>query len=269
MTTKIAISGVAGRMGLALLRAAVRREDVRIAGAVERPGAVALGQDACELAGLPPCGVPVVADIAAAAKKADVWIDFSTPDATRAAAAVLAGSTGVRAAIIGTTGLDSAGDTAIARAAEKIAIVRSGNFSLGLNVLAGLVRQAAARLGPDWDIEIIEAHHRRKIDAPSGTALMLAEAAAAGRGRTLHELRLAPREGITGSRPEGGIGIAAVRAGGLVGEHEVILASEAESLRLRHHATDRAIFAEGALHAALWASKQPPGLYSMQDVLGL
>jgi len=268
MITKIAISGVAGRMGQALVRAAARRKDVKIAGAAERPGAVALGQDACELAGLPPCGVVVVADTAAAAKRADVWIDFSTPAATRTAAAALA-DTGVRAAIIGTTGLEAAGEAAVARAAEKIAIVRSGNFSLGLNVLAGLVRQAAARLGPDWDIEIVESHHRRKVDAPSGTALMLGEAAAAGRGRRLHDLRIEPRDGVTGSRPEGGIGIAVVRAGGLVGEHEVILASEAESLRLRHHATDRAIFAEGALHAALWASTQRPGLYSMQDVLGL
>lgn len=268
MTTKIAISGVAGRMGQALVRAAMRRKDMKIAGAAERPGAVALGQDACVLAGLAPCGVVVVADIAAAARKVDVWIDFSTPDATRAAASAIADA-GVRAAVIGTTGLDAAGEAAIARAAEKIAVVRSGNFSLGLNVLAGLVRQAAARLGPDWDIEIVESHHRRKVDAPSGTALMLGEAAAAGRGRTLQDLRIEPRDGVTGSRPEGGIGIAVIRAGGMVGEHEVILAAEAETLRLAHRATDRAIFADGALHAALWANGQKPGLYSMQDVLGL
>jgi 4-hydroxy-tetrahydrodipicolinate reductase len=268
MSTKIAISGVAGRMGQALLRAANSRKDVKLAGAADRPGAAGLGQDACALIGLPPCGVTVVADIAQAGKKADVWIDFSTPDATRAAAEALA-RTGVRAAVIGTTGLDAAGEATIARAAEKIAIVRSGNFSLGLNVLAGLVKQAAARLGPEWDIEIVESHHRRKVDAPSGTALMLGEAAAAGRGRKLHDLRIEPRDGLVGSRPEGGIGIAVVRAGGLVGEHEVILASEHETLRLTHTATDRTIFADGALHAAIWASTRQPGLYSMQDVLGL
>jgi 4-hydroxy-tetrahydrodipicolinate reductase len=268
MTIRIAIGGVAGRMGLALLRSIAARKDVKLAGAAERPGSAALGQDAFALAGLPACGVAVVADAAAAAKKAEVWIDFSTPDATRAAIDALPGS-GVRAAIIGTTGLDAAADAAIAQASKKIAVVRSGNFSLGLNVLAGLVRQAAARLGPAWDIEIVESHHRRKVDAPSGTALMLGEAAAAGRGHTLRDLRLEPRDGVTGSRPEGGIGFAVVRAGGLVGEHEVVLASESETLRFTHQAADRAIFAEGALHAALWAHGQKPGVYGMQDVLAL
>lgn len=268
MTIRIAIGGVAGRMGLALLRAAVQRKTMKLVGAVERPGSEALGQDACELAHLPPCGVIVGADAAAAAKKADVWIDFSTPDATRAAVDALA-TTSVCAAIIGTTGLDAAADAAIQRAAARIAIVRSGNFSLGLNVLAGLVRQATALLGPEWDIEIVESHHRRKVDAPSGTALMLGEAAAAGRGRTLRDLRLEPRDGVTGSRPDGGIGFAVVRAGGLVGEHEVILASETETLRFQHQAADRTIFADGALLAAQWAREQKPGLYAMQDVLGL
>ncbi len=268
MILKIAIAGVAGRMGQALVRAAAGRTDVRITGAAVRKGADAEGRDIGALAGLEASGVLVAADVAVAAKEADVWIDFSTPDATRAAVQALP-TTGVRAAIIGITGIDTAGEAAVREAAKKIAIVQSGNFSLGVNVLAGLVRQAAARLGPDWDIEIVESHHRRKVDAPSGTALMLGEAAAAGRGKKLHDLRIEPRDGIVGSRPEGGIGFAVVRGGGLVGEHEVILASETETLRFTHQTADRSIFAVGALHAALWAVAQKPGLYSMQDVLGL
>ncbi len=268
MTIKIAIAGVAGRMGQALVRATTGRKDVRVTGASARKGAEAEGQDIGVLAGLDALGVLVTADVASAARKADVWIDFSTPDATRAAVQALP-STGVRAAIIGITGIDAMGEAAIREAAKRIAVVQSGNFSLGVNVLAGLVRQAAALLGPDWDIEIVESHHRRKVDAPSGTALMLGEAAAAGRGKKLHDLRIEPRDGIVGSRPEGGIGFAVVRGGGLVGEHEVILASETETLRFTHQASDRTIFAVGALHAALWAVQQKPGLYSMQDVLGL
>lgn len=268
MSIRIAIAGAAGRMGQALVRAALQRKDVAIVGAAARAGAATLGQDIGTLAGASPCGVTLTADFAAATRNADVWIDFSTPDATRATIAQLAAAD-VRAAIIGSTGLDSAALSAIDKAAGKLAIVRSGNFSLGLNVLAGLVRQASSRLGPDWDIEIVEHHHRRKVDAPSGTALMLGEAAAAGRGRTLQDLRIEPRDGIVGARPEGGIGIVSVRAGGIVGDHEVILATESESLRFGHRATDRSIFADGALHAALWASRQKPGLYSMQDVLGL
>jgi 4-hydroxy-tetrahydrodipicolinate reductase len=268
MTLKIAIAGVAGRMGLTLVRAIARRTDMRITGAADRPGAEAKGQDIGVLAGLDAHSVRVTTDIAAAANGADVWIDFSTPDATRAAALALPAS-GLRAAIFGATGIDAAGETAILDAAQTMAVVKSGNFSLGVNVLAGLVRQATTRLGADWDIEIVESHHRRKVDAPSGTALMLGEAAAAGRGHTLHDLRIEPRDGITGSRPEGGIGFAVVRGGGIVGEHEVILATETETLRFTHQAGDRAIFAHGALHAALWAAQQKPGLYSMQDVLGL
>ena len=268
MTTKIAIAGVAGRMGQALVHAAVAHKGVRITGASVRKGAEAEGRDIGALAGLDDIGVQVLADVAAAAKDADVWIDFSTPDATRAAVQALT-STGVRAAIIGITGIDAAGEAAIRDTAAKVAVVQSGNFSLGVNVLAGLVRQATTRLGPDWDIEIVESHHRRKVDAPSGTALMLGESAAAGRCKTLHDLRIEPRDGIVGSRPEGGIGFAVVRGGGIVGEHQVILAAETETLRFTHQASDRAIFAVGALHAALWAVRQKPGLYSMQDVLGL
>lgn len=262
MTTKIAIAGAAGRMGAALIAAIAQRTDMTLVGANERPGSDAIGKQAAP-------GVTISAEAAEAARDADVWIDFSTPDATSAAIAALAG-TKVRAAIVGTTGMKADAEAAIAAASQRIAIVQSGNFSLGVNVLAGLVRQAAARLGPDWDIEIVEAHHRRKVDAPSGTALMLGEAAALGRGdKALADLRLPAREGITGSRPEGGIGFAVVRAGGIVGEHEVIFGTETETLRLSHQAADRAIFARGAVHAALWAAQQKPGLYSMQDVLDL
>lgn len=262
MTIRIAIAGAAGRMGAALAGAIAQRTDVTLCGANERPGSDAIGREIAS-------GVIILADAAEAARDADVWIDFSTPDATRAAIAALAG-TKVRAAIVGTTGMKADAEAAIAEASQSIAIVQSGNFSLGVNVLAGLVRQAAARLGPDWDIEIVEAHHRRKVDAPSGTALMLGEAAAQGRGdKPLTDLRLPAREGITGSRPEGGIGFAVVRAGGIIGEHEVIFGTETETLRLSHQAADRTLFARGAVHAALWAAAQKPGLYSMQDVLGL
>jgi 4-hydroxy-tetrahydrodipicolinate reductase len=261
MTISIAIAGVAGRMGAALVRAMSGRTDVTLVGACHRPGAAGIGDEIAD-------GVRIVADPGEAARNADVWIDFSTPDATRAAIDALKGAK-VRAAIIGTTGMSADAEAAIAAAADRLAIVKSGNFSLGVNLLAGLVRQAAERLGPDWDVEIVEAHHRRKVDAPSGTALMLGQSAAAGRGRTLQELHLPLREGVTGSRPEGGIGFAVVRCGGIVGEHEVIFATEAESLRFRHVASDRALFAQGALHAAIWAADQKPGLYSMLDVLGL
>lgn len=265
---KIAIAGAAGRMGFNLIRAAATRPGVSLVGAVDRSGAGTLGRDLGEVAGLAPLGVAVTDSPAEAAAGADVWVDFSTPDATRAAIAEIPGA-GVKAAIIGTTGLDAAAEAAIAAASKKIAVVRSGNFSRGVTVLAAMVQQLAAKLGPDWDIEIVETHHRRKVDAPSGTALLLGEAAAAGRGRTLHDLRIAPREGIVGSRPEGGIGFSSLRAGGVVGDHEVIFASENETLRFAHHAADRKLFAEGALDAAAWAMGQKPGLYSMRDVLSL
>jgi 4-hydroxy-tetrahydrodipicolinate reductase len=206
------------------------------------------------------------ADLAAA--KAEVWIDFTTPEATLAALDALA-ATETRAAIVCTTGLSPEQEQQIAAHATRIAIVRSGNFSLGVNLLAALVEQAAAKLGEDWDIEIHEAHHRRKVDAPSGTALLLGEAAAKGRGAALADLRAAPHDGATGPRRHGAIGFSVTRAGGIVGEHDVRFASEREILTLSHHALDRAVFADGALAAALWVAHKPPGLYSMRDVLGL
>lgn len=262
--TRIAIAGAAGRMGRALIRAAKDSGAVVVA-ATERPGAPDLGKDAGALAGVDPFGVPVT-DNPAALPACDAFIDFTTPTATRAALAAL--PAGV-AAIIGTTGLSAEEESAIAAAARERVIVKSGNFSLGVNVLAGLVRQAAARLGADWDIEILEAHHRMKVDAPSGTALLLGEAAAEGRGAPLSALRTPPYDGVTGKRTPGAIGFAVQRGGGVIGEHEVMFATEGEVLRLSHQALDRSLFAKGALAAAGWAVGKPPGLYSMRDVLDL
>ncbi|MBI1252031.1 MAG: 4-hydroxy-tetrahydrodipicolinate reductase [Alphaproteobacteria bacterium] len=268
MTLRLAIAGAEGRMGAALIRAAHASADARVVGATERPGSAALGQDAGVLAGLhKPLGVTVLASCADAAANADAWIDFTTPDATIAALKALKG---VRAAIIGTTGFNTAEHQDVIRtAAQRFAVVRSGNFSLGVAMLAALTRIAAARLGPDWDIEITEAHHRHKVDAPSGTALMLGEAAAQGRAAPLERLELPARDGVTGPRPSGGIGFSVIRGGGIVGEHDVAFAAEREVLRLSHQALDRAVFADGALEAARWAVNQPPGLYAMDDVLGL
>lgn len=268
MVLSIAISGAAGRMGRALVRAAAVRTDLKITGGLERRGKGAIGMDLGAIAGCDPIGVAITDDAASAAASADVWIDFTAPGATLSALEALAASP-VRAAIIGTTGLSVDQEAAISAVAQRLAIVRSGNFSLGIHALAGLVRQAAQKLGAGWDIEIVEQHHWRKVDAPSGTALMLGEAAAQGRARTLGEVRLPPRHGVGDERPEGGIGFAVVRGGGIVGNHDVIFAAEREVLTLSHKALDRAVFADGALAAAIWAAEQKPGLYSMADVLGL
>ncbi|MGZ3298596.1 MAG: 4-hydroxy-tetrahydrodipicolinate reductase [Asticcacaulis sp.] len=205
--------------------------------------------------------------------RADAVIDFSTPDASLALcdACAAEGLTRPRPLIhiIGSTGFSDAQRDRIAALASQVIIVQSGNFSLGVNLLAGLVKQASARLSAiDWDIEVVEAHHKRKVDAPSGTALMLGEAAAAGRNVRLSDVKVTARDGITGPRGLGDIGFAVIRGGGIVGEHSVILASEDEILTLSHSARDRTLFARGAVQAALWASKQKAGLYDMQDVLG-
>jgi 4-hydroxy-tetrahydrodipicolinate reductase len=267
MSLKLAIAGAAGRMGQSLIRAAVQHRDLEVVGGTERPGA-SIGQDLGLIAGLAPLGPLAATDPKEAASGADVWLDFTAPVATVAALQALEDA-GVRAAILGTTGLDDDQEAAISRAASRLAIVRSGNFSMGVNLLAALVEQAAARLGAGWDIEIFEAHHRRKIDAPSGTALLLGEAAARGRGVPLKDVRLAAREGITGPRKDGAIGFASVRGGGLVGDHHALFAAERETVTLSHSALDRSVFADGAIEAARWAADKPPGLYSMRDVLGL
>ncbi|MFN4025199.1 MAG: 4-hydroxy-tetrahydrodipicolinate reductase [Hyphomonas sp.] len=263
----IAIAGVAGRMGRQLAAVAIDR-GVRIAGGTEVAEANAYGEDIGLLAGRRAIGLKPVAGAAQAAGQAAVWIDFTRPSATLSALDALAG-TPVRAAVIGTTGFSDAEEARIADAARRIAIVKAGNFSIGVNLLEALTRLAANRLGADWDIEILETHHRMKADAPSGTALMLGEAAAAGRGTPLSDLRSPPYDGPAAQRETGRIGFAVSRAGGVIGEHQVTFGAEKELIRLSHTALDRSVFAEGALHAAVWASGQPPGLYSMNDVLGL
>jgi 4-hydroxy-tetrahydrodipicolinate reductase len=268
MTLSIAIAGAGGRMGRALVRAAAQDARFQVCGGTERSGGQFLGIDVGALAGLAPLMMNTSETANLAADKAEVWIDFTAPEATVAALDALA-DTPVRAAVIGTTGLTAEQEAKIAAHAQRIAIVRSGNFSLGVTLLAALVEQAAQRLGPEWDIEITEAHHRRKADAPSGTALLLGEAAAHGRNVKLSDARLKPHDGITGERQEGGIGFSAIRGGGIVGEHDVRFIAERESLTFSHHALDRAVFADGALAAALWVANKPPGLYSMRDVLGL
>jgi 4-hydroxy-tetrahydrodipicolinate reductase len=206
--------------------------------------------------------------------QADVVIDFSTPEASLALldACAAEGLSRPRPLvhIIGSTGFSESQDAEVAAHADQVVIVKSGNFSLGVNLLAGLVKQAAARLSAlDWDIEVIEAHHKRKVDAPSGTALMLGEAAAHGRNTRLSDVKVTARDGITGPRGLGDIGFSVVRAGGIVGEHSVLFASEDEILTLSHSARDRTLFARGAIQAALWGRKQTAGLYDMQDVLGM
>jgi len=237
------ISGARGRMGRAVSLVLDAREDVVVATRFDRG----------ETPDLNLC---------------DVVIDFSTPEASVELARACA-ERGGPALVIGSTGLSPEQDALIEAAAEKIAIVRSGNFSLGLNILIGLVEHAAQRLdGRDWDIEVLETHHRRKVDAPSGTALMLGEAAANGRGRDLEDLKTAPYDGITGPREPGKIGFASLRAGGVIGEHTVLFGSEDELLTLSHSAIDRSLFAKGAVAAAAWVRNRRSGLYDMQDVLG-
>ena len=263
----IAIAGAAGRMGRQLVKAAIDQGH-RISGGSEAPGSIHLGRDIGELADIKPLGVAAYASIAEAAKGADVWIDFTVPRVTLAALDVLP-SVGVKAVVIGTTGFTPEEEAAIERAGERLAIVKAGNFSLGVNLLQALVKQAASRLGDDWDIEVLETHHRRKIDAPSGTALMLGEAAADGRGKPLSELRAAPYDGADAKRVAGEIGFAVRRGGGVIGDHEVTFASDMEIVSLQHTALDRAVFAHGAIKAAAWAAASKHGFYGMDDVLGV
>ena len=245
-------------MGQALAKAA--GDGFAVVGGTERPGATGIGKDQ---------GGWVLSDGAQKeAASADVWIDFTTPQASLEALDLLK-LTKVKAAVVGTTGLSPQQEQHIAEHAKRIAIVRDRNFSLGVNLMIGLVEQVAARLGADWDIEITEGHHRRKVDAPSGTALMIGEAAARGRGKPLTELRVPPHDGQTGPRKPGSIGFSVIRAGGIIGDHEAAFGSDEEILSISHRALDRAIFAKGALAAAKWAVDQNPGLYSMRDVLGL
>ena len=263
----IAIAGCAGRMGRQLIKAGADAGHA-IVGGTEAAASDNLGRDLGTLAGLEPLGIKAVEGGEQAAQRADVWIDFTVPGATLKALSDLP-QTKTRVAVIGTTGFNAEQDRQISVASKQLAIVKAGNFSLGVNLLEALVKQAAARLGEDWDIEVSETHHRNKMDAPSGTALMLGEAAAAGRGHPLDRLRAKPYDGPSAKRNAGEIGFSVRRSGGVIGDHDVTFTSEMEMISIRHTALDRAVFAYGAIKAAEWAATQEPGLYDMSDVLGV
>jgi len=267
MSYRIGVMGSGGRMGQMLVREIANTRDCAVAGGTESPGSDRIGRDVGEVAGLAALGVKISADPAAVFDAADAVIDFTAPAAT-VAHAKLAAAKG-KVLVIGTTGLSTADDAAIAEAAKRTAIVRAPNMSLAVNLLFALTEQVAARLGPEFDIEIVEIHHRHKVDAPSGTALALGEAAAHGRGVTLKDVAIRGRDGHTGARPAGGIGFAALRGGAEVGDHTVMFCGPAERFELTHKAASRQIYASGAVKAALWARGRKPGLYGMKDVLGL
>ncbi len=264
---RLIVAGAGGRMGRTLIHAIAATEGVSLAGAVEAAGSAVIGRDAGELAGLGKNNVPVVTEVAPLLDKSDGLLDFTVPAATVAFAELLARKGLVH--IVGTTGLSKEDEALIATAAKRAVVVKAGNMSLGVNLLAALVKRVAKTLDEDFDIEILEMHHNKKIDAPSGTALMLGRAAAEGRGIDLAQRAVRSRDGETGARCAGDIGFAALRGGTVVGDHSVIFAGPAERLELVHKAEDRMIFARGALKAALWARGRKPGLYSMADVLGL
>jgi 4-hydroxy-tetrahydrodipicolinate reductase len=267
MTIRIGVIGCGGRMGRLLLRTVLEDRDCRLSGGVEQARSAEVGQDLGRLVGLEPIGLKATGDARALVEESDAVIEFTSPEATvhHAGLAAAAG----RAHVIGTTGLSQSQKAAIARAAERAPIVLAANMSLGVTLLAALVEQVARSLDAGWDIEILEMHHRMKVDAPSGTALLLGEAAAQGRGVRLAETAARGRDGITGARKPGEIGFAALRGGDVVGEHRVLFAGMGERIELAHVATDRAIFARGAVRAAQWAAGRKPGLYGIRDVLGL
>ena len=261
------VVGAGGRMGRALIRAIHEIDGATLVAAIERPDSAFLGQDAGVLAGLEPAGVPVTDDALVAFAAADAVLDFTAPSATLTFAEYAAQARIVH--VIGTTGMSADDDVKVAAAARHARIVKSGNMSLGVNLLSVLVEQGARALGLEWDIDVLEMHHRNKVDAPSGTALLLGQAAADGRDINLEENSVRVRDGITGTRKEGSIGFATLRGGSVVGSHSVIFAGDGERVELSHIAEDRGIFAQGAVKAALWAFPQKPGLYNMFDVLGL
>jgi len=264
---KLAVLGAAGRMGQTLARAVAATEGCVLAAGIEAKGSPAVGRDLGDVAGLGPIGIPITDDPLPVFAKVHGVLDFTAPKATVAFAGLAAQARIVQ--VIGTTGLSADDQAKIEAAARHATIVKAGNMSLGVNLLAGLIQRIARTLGPEFDIEILELHHRHKRDAPSGTALLLGEAAASGRRIALKDHSARARDGDIGPRREGDIGFAILRGGDVVGEHKVIFAGPGERIELAHIATDRRIFAQGAIRAALWARGQSPGLYSMQDVLGL
>ena len=265
---KLVVVGAAGRMGQTLIRLIHSIEGVTVHAAVERAGSPFVGKDAGEIAGLGPTGVIIGDDPLNAFLDAEGVLDFTSPAATVEFSGLAAQARIVH--VVGTTGCLPDDNAKIAAAARHARIVKSGNMSLGVNLLSVLAEQAARALDPDdWDIEILEMHHRMKVDAPSGTAVLLGEAAAEGRVVELARQRVAVRDGITGAREAGTIGFATLRGGTVTGDHKVIFAGAGERLELAHIAEDRGLFAQGAVKAALWGKDKPAGLYSMADVLGL
>ena len=264
---RLTVVGAAGRMGRTLIRVIAETDGVELAGAVEQKGEAAVGADSGELAGLGANGVAVTDDALSVIATSDGVLDFTVPSATVAFSELTAQARVVH--VIGTTGLSQDDEARISAAARHAVIVKSGNMSLGVNLLAALARQAAGALDADFDIEISEMHHRHKVDAPSGTALLLGAAVADGRGIDLDRHAIMSREGHTGARPRGAVGYASLRGGSVIGDHSVILAGEGERITLSHSAGDRAIFARGGVKAALWGRDRKPGLYAMSDVLGL
>ena len=265
---KLVVAGASGRMGLALIRAIEENKNTCVFGAIDRKGADAIGADSGELAGIGKNGVPISDDALSAIAKADGIIDFTAPAASIEYAGYAAQARIVH--VIGTTGCTSDDEEKVKSAARHATIVKSGNMSLGVNLLSVLVEQASKALSAsDFDIEVLEMHHKHKVDAPSGTALLLGQSAAIGRNIELEEQSVRVRDGITGPRQEGTIGFATLRGGSVVGEHSVILAGEGERIELSHKALDRTVFSTGAVKAALWAYGKKPGYYNMRDVLGL
>ena len=263
----ITITGASGRMGKMLVKEVLESKSARLVGAVERVGHAWVGLDLGEAMGGSANGIIVTDDPLKAFALSQAIIDFTAPNATIEFAALAAQARAVH--VIGTTGMTDQEIAALEPASRHAVIVRAGNMSLGVNILTKLVEKVSAALDDDFDIEIIESHHRHKVDAPSGTALMLGEAAAAGRGVKLADIRDGIRDGVAGARTTGNIGFASIRGGDIIGEHDVLFAAAGEQITLRHLATDRRIFARGALKAALWGQNQKPGHYDMMDVLGL
>lgn len=264
---KIAVVGAAGRMGRELIKAVHDAEGVTLAGAIESPGHLALGQDAGLLAGLAKVGVVITDQALETFAKVDAVLDFTVPAATVEFAGLAANARIVH--VVGTTGLSDADHAKLDAAARHATIIQAGNMSLGVNLLVALTRKVAEALDADFDIEVLEMHHRMKVDAPSGTALMLGQAAAEGRGLKLNDVSQRVRDGVTGPRKRGDIGFATLRGGGVIGEHTVIFASDNERIEITHKAGDRSLFARGAVKAAMWGKGKGPGRFDMMDVLGL
>lgn len=264
---RIAVTGAAGRMGRELVRVISGTPGCIVSGGTEPVGSPHIGADLGMLAGLGPLGVTVTADPLALVVESDAVIDFTTPPATVEMAGLAANARIVH--VIGTTGFNDADESAIKAAARHATVIKAGNMSLGVNLLTAVTRRIAEALDADFDIEIVEMHHRQKVDAPSGTALMLGAAAAEGRGIDLKTNSVKSRDGHTGARRRGDIGFATLRGGTVVGDHTVVFAGEGERIEITHRAADRSIFARGAVKAALWGQGKGPGLFNMIDVLGL